>query len=143
MLIYFTDDDLKAYIKTSIENKEIDKNFNFKTSLENEKKTFEGAIVGLKEEINQILKSQNLIDVNTPSFLDLSLNISKPNDYLSLRTIIESIDLIETYSVLEMTNKKINVRLKYKGKLDKLRDRLLENKIYIKIIDDIWNIKVI
>ena len=140
VLIYFTEGKLKAYVKTSIENKEIDKNFNLKVYPTNERRTYEEAILTLKEEISQIWKGQNLIDVNTPSFLDLSLKIKQTNDYLNFRNILESLDVIENYSVLEMTNKNIKIRIKYKGKINKLRDKLLENKINIKIINNIWRI---
>ena len=37
-----------------------------------------------------------------------------------------------------MTNEHVKIRLKYKGKLDKLRDKLLEKKININIVDNIW-----
>jgi hypothetical protein len=39
-----------------------------------------------------------------------------------------------------MTNEYTKIRLKYKGKINKLRDKLLENKINIKIINNIWRI---
>ena len=103
-----------------------------------ETKTYEEAITTIKQEINQIWKSQNLIDVNTPTFLDLFLEIKKTNDYLKLSKIFDSIDLIENYSVLEMTNKHTKVRLKYKGKLNKLTNKLLENKMKNKIENNIW-----
>ncbi len=141
LLIYSTEDKFGAYVKTSISNKEIDKNFNLKIYPESNK-TYEEAIDTLKEEIVQIWKGQNLIDVNTPSFLDLFLDIKKNNDYLQLRNILDTIDLIENYYVLEMTNEQTKVRIKYKGKLNKLRDRLLENKIKIKIMDNIWKASV-
>ena len=139
LLIYFTDDEFRVYVKTSIQNNKIDKNFNLKIYPGNETKTYEEGIKFIKEEINQIWKGQNLIDVNTPSFLDLFLDINKTNDYLKISNILDSIDLIENYSVLEMTNKRIKIRLKYKGKIKKLRDKLFENKINIKIIDNIWS----
>jgi len=142
LLIYFTEGKFRAFLKTSIENKEIDKSLNLKIYPENKTKTYEEAILTLKEEISQIWKSQNLIDVNTPSFLDLFLEIKQTNDYLKLRNIFNSIDLIENYSVLEMTNKHVKVRLEYKGKINKLRDKLLKNKINIKIIDNIWKTKI-
>ena len=138
LLIYFTEDKLRTYIKTSISNKEIDRSIDLKIYLGNEKRTYEEAIVTLKDEITQIWKGQNLIDINTPSFLDLLLDINQINDYLKLSTVLKSIDLIENYSVLEITNKKVKVRLKYKGKLNKIRDTLIENKINIKIVDNIW-----
>jgi len=138
LLVYFTENEFRVYVKTSIEKKEIDKNFNLKIYPGNETKTYKEAIVTIKEEISQIWKGQNLIDINTPSFLDLFLDIKQTNDYLNLRNIFDSIDLIENYSVLEMTNETVKIRLKYKGKINKLRNKLLKNKIDIKIVDNIW-----
>jgi hypothetical protein len=140
LLIYFTQDTLRAYVKTSIENKEIDKNFNLKIYPKNERKTYEEAIITIKEEIIQIWKSQNLIDLSTPSFLDLFLETKKTNDYDNLRKIFNSIDLIDNYYVLEMTNKSTKVRLKYNGKINKLRDKFLEKGLDIKIIDNTWKV---
>ena len=142
LLVYFTEDQLRAYVKTSIDNKKIDKNFNIKTYPDDKEKTYREAIVTIKQEINQIWKGQNLIDVNTPAFLDLFLEVEKMNDYLKLSNILDSIDSIENYSVLEMTNKYLKIRLKYKGKVNRLRNKLLENNINIKIIDDIWRAKI-
>ena len=142
LLIYFTEDQLRAYVKTSIDNKKIDKNFNLKIYPDDEERTYREAIVTIKQEINQIWKGQNLIDFNTPAFLDLFLEIEEMNDYLKLSNTFDSIDSIENYSVLEMTNEYLKVRLKYKGKVNRLRNKLIENKINIKIIDDIWRAQI-
>ena len=142
LLVYFTEDQLRAYVKTSIDNKKIDKNFNLKIYPDDEERTYREAIVTIKQEINQIWKGQNLIDFNTPAFLDLFLEVEEMNDYLKLSNTFDSIDSIENYSVLEMTNKYLKVRLKYKGKVNRLRNKLIENKINIKIIDDIWRAKI-
>jgi hypothetical protein len=133
---------LRAYVKTYIKKKEIDKSVDLKIYPENDIKTYEEAILTLKEEINQIWKGQNLIDVNTPSFLDLFLDTKQINDYLKLRSVFASINLIEDYSVSETTNDYTKIRLKYRGKLNKLKDKLLEKKIIIKIVDYKWRIKV-
>jgi hypothetical protein len=142
LIIYFKEDKLRAYVKTYIGNKEIDKNIKLNIYPKNNTKTYQEAILTLKEEISQIWKSQNLIDVSAPSFLDLYLEVKQTNDYLKLSSIFESIDLIESYSVLEMTNEFVKIRLKYKGKLNKLNDKLLEKKINIKITDNTWKIIV-
>ena len=142
LLVYFTEDQLRAYVKTSIDNKKIDKNFNLKIYPDDEERTYREAIVTIKQEINQIWKGQNLIDVNTPAFLDLFLEVEEMNDYLKLSNTFDSIDSIENYSVLEMTNEYLKVRLKYKGKVNRLRNKLIENNINIKIIDDIWRAKI-
>jgi DNA-directed RNA polymerase beta subunit len=140
LIIYFTDNKFRAYVKTYIKNKEINKNIELKIFSENNIRTYEEAILTIKEEINQIWKSQNLIDINTPSFLDLFLDINQISDYQKLRSIFNSIDLIDDFFVLEMTSKYTKIRLKYKGKLNKLKDKLSEKKINIKILNNIWRI---
>ena len=142
LIIYFTEDKFRAYVKTLIENKEIDKNIDLKIYPENEIKSYEEAILTLKEEISQIWKEQNLIDVNTPSFLDFFLETKQINDYLKLRSILDSLDIIENYFVLEMTNEHVKIRLKYKGKVSKIRDKLSGQKISIQITDNIWRLKI-
>jgi len=142
VIFYFTENKFRAYLKTYIENKEIDKNVELKIYPDDEAKTYAEATIVLKEEISQILKSQNLIDINTPSFLDLILDVKKINDNLKLRTIFDSIDLIENYSVMEMTNDQTKIRLKYKGKLDNLRNKILEKNIILNIVEDKWMIMI-
>ena len=133
---------MKTFIKTSIDKKEIVKSLNLKIYPKNETKTYREGIIALKQEINQIWKSQNLIDVSTPSFLDFYLDVKKKDDYLKMSSILNSLDLIEDYSVMEMTNTYIKVRLKYKGKINKLINNLLEKKINIKIINNTWRAKI-
>ena len=142
LIIYFTEDKFRAYIKTLIENKEIDTDIDLKIYPESEVKSYEEAIFVLKEEISQIWKEQNLIDVNTPSFLDFFLETKKNNDYLKLRSVLDSINIVENYSVLEMTNEYSKIRLKYKGKVNKIKDKLIEQKINIKITDNIWRLRI-
>tara|TARA_B110000967_G_C18795335_1_gene515450 strand:+ start:58 stop:1125 length:1068 start_codon:yes stop_codon:yes gene_type:complete len=142
LIIYFTEGNFKAYVKTYIKNKSIDKSVELKIYPKDATRTYEEAMLTLKDEINQIWKKQNLIDATTPSFLDLFLDVKQINDYLKLRNIFDSIDVIENYSVLEMANKYIKIRLKYQGKLNNLEDKLLEKKIDIKIVNNKWSVTV-
>jgi len=142
LIVYSTDDKFKAFIKTSIKKKKIDRNIDLNFYPANEKKSYEKAILTLKKEINQIWKEQNLIDVNTPSFLDFFLDIKKIDDYLKLKSILDTIDVVEKYSVLEMTNEYFKVRLKYRGKLNKIKEKLSEQKINISIINNVWKLKI-
>ena len=41
-----------------------------------------------------------------------------------------------------MTNDYTKVRLKYKGKITKLKNKILESNIDIKIIDNIWRANI-
>ena len=142
LIIYSFDNKLKAFIKTSIKNKNINRNINLNFYPKNKNKSYEEAIVVLKKEISQIWKEQNLIDVNTPSFLDFFLEIKKIDDYLKIKSILDEIDVIENYSVLEMTNKYLKMRLKYRGKVSKIKNKLIEQKMDIQIIDNIWKLKI-
>ena len=142
LIIYSTGDKFKAFIKTSIKDKDINRNIDLNFYPENENKSYTEAIIILKKEINQIWKEQNLIDVNTPSFLDFFLETKRIDDYLKLKSILDSIDVVENYSVLEMTNNYSKIRIKYKGKVNKIKDKLSEQKISIKITDNIWKLKI-
>ena len=75
--------------------------------------------------------------------MDLLLEVSKPHDYLKLISSLDSMELIENYSVLEMTNKYIKIRIKYRGKVNRIKDKLLNKKINIQIADNVWKIKLI
>ena len=88
------------------------------------------------------MEENNLIDLNTPSFLDIYLETKNVNDYLKLRSVLDSIDLIESHFVLEITNSYSKVRIKYKGKLNTVRNKILEKKINVQIIDNIWKLKI-
>ena len=142
IIIYSTESKLKAFIKTSFKNKDINRNIDLNFYPKNENKSYEEGIEIVKKEINQIWKEQNLIDVNTPSFLDFFLEIKKNDDYLKFKSILDDIDVIESYSVLEITNKHFKIRLKYRGKLIKIKNKLSDQKISIKIIDNIWKLKI-
>ena len=41
-----------------------------------------------------------------------------------------------------MTNERTKIRLKYKGKINKLKEKLLENKININIKNNIWSASI-
>jgi hypothetical protein len=142
VIIYSTDEKLKAFIKTSIQDINIDRNIDLNFYEENKNKSYEEVIKILKKEINQIWKEQNLIDVNTPSFLDFFLEMKKTDDYLRFKSALDTIDVIENYSVLEMTNSYFKIRLKYRGGINKIKDKLIEQNINIQIIDNVWKLKI-
>ena len=142
IIIYATDSEYKAYIKTLIKNINVDRSVKLKIIGDNKNKSYDEAITILKEEINQIWKEQNLIDVNTPSFLDFFLETRQINDYLKLKSILDVIDVVENHRVIEMTNEYSKIRIKYKGKVSRIKDKLIEKKINVKIINNTWNLKI-
>ena len=98
--------------------------------------------VSTKEIIN-LVKSQNLIDVRTPSFLNTKMTINKNNNLFELNKRLKNIDLIDNIFVQEFNSDEVLLKIKYLGKLDKIIQSLEEQKIILKLLQDQWSIKLI
>ena len=133
----------KVYLKTNIQDKNITKNLQFKKKDPNEIEFEERIILEIKEEIKNLVKSQNLIDIRTPSFLNLTLNLKNNNSLYLLQTKLKKIDLIENLFVQEFNKDYIILKIKYLGKFEKIINQLKKEKIYIKLIDDKWYIDIL
>ena len=48
-----------------------------------------------------MVKSRNLIDIRTPSFLNVKLDLNKKSNFVKLQQRIKNIDLIENIYVQE------------------------------------------
>ena len=67
----------KIYLKTKILGKNIDKSLLIKNFYPDKEKYYTKVINEVSLEITNLVKSQNLIDVRTPSFLNTKLIIKK------------------------------------------------------------------
>ena len=104
---------------------------------------FQQTIFSAKEEIIEIVKSQNLIDIRTPSFLNITLDINKKNDLLNMQNSLKKIDLIENFSIIELTKSYAKIKIKYYGKIDKISEKFKDNGIDVFIKNDLWKLKLI
>ena len=136
-LIFTLNEDAKVFIKAYFNEKEVIKNI---TLNNNSTDDYNSLIMNVKNQINQIWKEQNLIDINTPAYLDIIFDIKKINDFLKFRTFLDTIDIIDNYSILEITNKYAKIRMKYKGKISNLREKFLNEKININIENNEWSL---
>ena len=66
------------------------------------------------------MKSKNLIDIRTPSFLNVKLNLNKKTNLVELNSRIEKYRFIENIFVQEFNKEYMNLRIKYLGKLEKI-----------------------
>ena len=80
----------------------------------------------LKKEILELIKSQNIIDVGAPSFINVTLSFKNTNDLFLFQNILSEIDLVENFNVKEFNNKFAYVKIKYYGKINNLREKLIE-----------------
>ena len=133
----------KIYLRTRILNKNIDKNLKIK-KLNGDKKEFYIEIINqTAENLINMIKSQNLIDIRTPSFLNARLILNKKNNLVELNNILKNIEAIDGIFVQEFNNNYVLLKLRYLGKLDKIIDQLRQQKIKLELINDQWSLKII
>ena len=140
---YSVTDEKKIYLKSKIEDKIISKSFILKKNTPEKQNLNKKIIHRIKDEITNLVKSQNLIDVRTPSFLNVKLNLNKKNNLVLLNSKIKKIDLIENIFVQEYNKDYVNLRIKYLGKLEKIINQLKKENINLKFNNDRWLIKIL
>lgn len=133
----------KIYFRIKILEKIIVKNITVKKQNMEQEKFYEKIITEVKKEIINIIKSQNLIDIRTPSFLNVQLIINKNNNLAELNKRLKKIDLVENIYVQEFNNEFVYLKIKYLGKLNKIIKELEEKKIILKLLGDQWSLSII
>lgn len=141
ILIYFSENKLRSYIKTFIQKKEVNRNIDLNFNPGDPDSSYVQAIEKIKNEITQIWKSQNLIDINTPSFLDFVLEIKNTNDYLKITNILNNIDIVDNFRVMELTKDFAKLRIKYNGKIIQIKNKLNVQNINVNIEDNEWKLR--
>ena len=131
----------KIYFKARIQGKRISKSLELKKNNTTQNEFYEKIINDSKYEIIDLIKKENLIDIRTPSFLNVKLNLNKQNNLVKLNLVIKNIDLIENVFVQEFNKDHMKLRIKYLGKLEKIIRQLKNNNINLELISDQWVIK--
>ena len=109
----------------------------------NEEQFYTKIISSVKKEITNLVKSQNLIDIRVPSFLNAQLKLSKKNNLVELNKRLKKIQLIEQVYIQNFNSERVFLKIKYLGKLENIVNQLENQKIILKLIDDQWSIKII
>jgi hypothetical protein len=133
----------KVYFKVEILGKNIVKNIQIKRLNLDEEEFYKKIITEVKQEIINLIKSQNLIDIRLPSFLNAQLKISKNSNLVQLKSRLKKIDLIENIYIQEFNKESVFLKIKYFGKLNKILKQLEEQKIIFTLINEQWSIKII
>ena len=100
-----------------------------------------GLIIETKKEMINLIKAKNVIDIRTPFFLNVKLNLDKTNNLVKLNSRIKKIDSIEKLYVQEFNKDIVKLRIKYLGNLQKIINQLKTENIELKLINDQWIIK--
>ena len=135
--------DRKVFIKTIVQGKKISKSLNFKTQNFSKEALYEKIIIDTKYELINLVKSENLIDIRIPSFLNVKLDINKKSNLVELNSRIKDIDSIEGIYVQEFNKNYMDLKIKYLGKLNKIINQFKKEKIDLQLINDQWIIKTL
>ena len=131
----------KIYIKSKIQGKIISKSLNLNKKNIEKADIYKKIIIDTKKELINLVKSKNLIDVRTPSFLNVKLDLNKKNNIVEINTRIKNIDLIENVFVQQFNKDYMSLTIKYFGKLEKIVNQLKKEDINLQMINEQWTIK--
>ena len=131
------------YIKTIIQGKNISRSLSLKKQNLNTSAFYNKIITESKKELINLVKSKNLIDIRTPSFLNVSLSLNKNSNLVELKSRLKKIDSIENVYVQEFNKDYMSLKIKYLGKLGKIINLLKKENINLHLINDRWFIKTL
>jgi len=133
----------KVFLSTKIEEKQLNKNLLVDKSNLNEEQFNEKIIVETKKVLKDLIKSQNLIDVRTPSFLNVKIKLNSKNNLVEFNNRLKKVDLIDDFYVQQLNKDFILVKIKYLGKINKIIKKLKDQNIDLKMKEGQWKISII
>ena len=93
--------------------------------------------------VRDLIKSENLIDVRTPSFLNVKIKLNNKSNLVKFNNRLEKIDLIDEYYVQQLNKDYVLVKIKYLGKINKIINKLKDQNINLKMISGQWQLNII
>ena len=134
----------EVFLSTRIEGKIINKSLNInKKENFNEIFFYKEVILEINNVIKDLIKSQNLIDVKTPSFLNVEIQLNKKSNLVEFSNRLNKIDLIDNFYVQELNKDYVMIKIKYLGKINKIINKLKDEKIDLKMIAGQWQLNII
>ena len=133
----------KVFLKTNILGKKINKSLEIKNYKLEKSELHDKIIIDIKNELVNIVKSQNLIDIRTPSFLNAKFKINKKNSLVELKKRVEQIDLVEKIFIQEFNNEFVVLKIKFLGKVNNIINELKKEKINLRLNGEQWSLNII
>ena len=141
IIIDYKKQNTKIFLKGIISSKKIVKNLSFENKVEKNIE-YPKLLKFLKKEILELVKSQNIIDIGAPAFLNINLTLDNQKDLFLFQNILSEIDLIENFNVREFNNKFAYINIKYYGKINKIKEKLIEKGIDINFKNNQWSARL-
>ena len=133
----------KIFLKTQISDKKINKTLIIKNSFTSSKEFNDVIIFEIKKTIREAIKSQNLIDVRTPSFLNFRIKLKNEGNLEILNTRLDKIDLISNFYVQQLNKDYAIIKIRYFGRITKIIKKLKDQKMNLRQEADGWVLNII
>ena len=142
--IQINNNNAEVFLSTRIQGKKISKNLliNNKSNLD-EVNFYDYIILEINSTTRDLIKSQNLIDVRTPSFLNVKLKLNNTSNLIDFNNKIEQIDLINDFYIQKLNKDYVLIKIKYLGKIKKIINKLENQKIKLKMVAGQWELEII
>ena len=133
----------EIFLNSRVEGKKIKKTISIlkEESLSNNN-FYKNVITQINNVIEDLIKSQNLIDVRTPSFLNVKIELSNNTNLFEFDKRLKEVDLIDAYYVQQLNKDHVLIKIKYLGKIQKIIRKLKEQNISLKMANGQWQIKI-
>ena len=98
-------------------------------------------IFNTKIKLEDLWKSNNLINTSIKLPINLQINAKDSNDIINLETELEKIDLIYDYYITKINSEELNYKIIFNGSPKKFLQIMNDKNIIKEIDDEIWKIK--
>jgi hypothetical protein len=143
IIIEINEGESKIFLKTKIAGKSLNKSLSVKKNNLNNIEFNNKIILEIKNVTRELIKSQNLIDVKTPSFLNVEIRLKNKSNLVTFKNRIKKIDLIDNFYVQQLNKDYALVKIKYFGKINKIINKLKNQNMNLKMSDGQWNLQII
>ena len=134
----------EIFLSTRIEGKKINKRLSIDEKKDFNQKEFYNKIISeINNLVRDLIKSENLIDVRTPSFLNVKIKLNNKSNLVKFNNRLEKIDLIDEYYVQQLNKDYVLVKIKYLGKIKKIINKLKDQNLSLKMIEGEWQLNII
>jgi len=133
----------KVFLNTKIAGKKLNKNLLITNPGLNQEQFNNRIISEIKNAIRDLIKSQNLIDVRIPSFLNVKIKLNNKSNLVEFNNRLKKIDLIDSFYVQELNKDYVLVKIKYLGKINKIIKKLKDQNIDLNMREGQWQLNII
>ena len=140
LILRYDENKLNIFLKTKLFNTTKVKKIDFNLDDMNKIEARSDIILKLKNYIHELWKEENLIDISAPSYLTVNTSIQDNSSLTKIIQRIKNISLIDNYTIEEISNESVKIKIKFFGKIKNLKDGFESNGIEIKIIHNEWNL---